>query len=512
VSALLSIRNLTKSFYGSTVLRAVDLDVAAGEVHALLGQNGSGKSTLIKCLAGYHAPDPGGSLTVAGRAVELPLDPRTPRILGLSFVHQQLSLARDMSVLDNLSVGRFATGFGWRIRWRENARRVRAALARVQLEHVEPRTLVGELSEVEQALVAIARALQDEASVLVLDEPTASLPRDGVAQLFSAIRSATAAGAGVLFVTHRLEEVHEVADRVTVLRDGVAVATAATAAVGDRELVELIVGRPMEELYPAASPVRDDVALSADDVSGSGISGFSVRVHRGEVVGLTGLVGMGHDAVPYLLFGAAPATSGTLAVGGVERALTSMSPSTAIGMGIGFVPGDRLVNGGVADATAKENISLTILRSFRRHGGWIDSRRERRDIGELMRGVDVRPPEPEHLFAELSGGNQQKVVLAKWFATKPNVLLMHEPTQGVDVGSRHEVFAHVREFTDRGGAVLLSTTDHDELAHVCDRVVVFRDGRPVAELSGDALTSEAIVEQAFLSDRKGAVTKIGEDP
>ena len=507
MSTLLSIRNLSKSFYGSAVLRAVDLDVVAGEVHALLGQNGSGKSTLIKCLAGYHAPDRGGELMVGGRPVELPLDPTTPRVLGLAFVHQQLGLAREMTVLENLCVGRFTTGFAGRIRWREDARRVRAALARVGLEHVGPSTPLGRLSEVEQAMVAIARALQEleeaDAGVLVLDEPTAYLPRDGVERLFAAIDKVTAAGAGVLFVTHRLEEVRQVADRVTVLRDGVRVATADTASVSDREVVELIVGRPLETLYPAPSEVRDDVVLRADDVSGSGVSGFSVRVHRGEIVGVSGLVGMGQESVPYLLFGAVPAASGRIAVEGTECELRVLEPGRAIRMGLGLVPGDRLVNGGAREATARENITLPTLRRFAGPTRWIDGRGERRAVAELMRDVDVRPPDPERRFAELSGGNQQKVVLAKWFATRPKVLLLHEPTQGVDVGARQDVIAYVHQYTDEGGAVLISSTDHEELAHICDRVFVFRDGRPVAELHGDGLTADAIVEQAFLTTSQG---------
>lgn len=501
---LLSVRNFSKSFYGRTVLRGVDLDVASGEVHALLGHNGSGKSTLIKCLAGYHAPDPGSELAVKGREVKLPLDPTAPRGLGLSFVHQQLGLARNMSVLENLQVGRFSRAPGWRIRWRENARQVRAALARVGLEHVDPSTPVGEISEVEQAMLAIARALRDlddaESGVLILDEPTAYLPRDGVEHLFHAIERVTSSGAGVLFVTHRLEEVDQIADRVTVLRDGARVATE-NADVGERRLVELIVGRPVEQLYPAPGVVRDDIVLSVENLTGEGVTDFSVRVHRGEIVGVTGLVGMGHESVPYLVLGGEPAHSGRVVVDGVARDVSELSPRSAIDLGIGLVPGDRLVNGGKADATAKENATLTTLSRYTGRAGWIDGGRERQSVIDLMHMVDVQPPEPDRLFAEFSGGNQQKVVLAKWLATEPKVLLMHEPTQGVDVGARQGVFAQLRRYTDQGGAVLISSTEEDELAHICDRVFVFRDGRAVAELHGENLTAASIVEQAFLSAR-----------
>jgi ribose transport system ATP-binding protein len=509
-SELLVAHNFSKSFYGREVLRGLDFTVMAGEVHALVGQNGSGKSTFIKCLSGYHVPEPGAELVVAGSAVPLPLDPTTSRVLGLAFVHQQLGLADNLTVLENLQVGRFRTGVGWRIRWRENEAEVRRALARVGVENVSPNALVGSLSEVQRAMVAVARAFQelDEvgSGVIVLDEPTAYLPRDGVEHLFHAVGRVTAAGSGVLFVTHRLDEVRQVADRVTVLRDGMPVATADAASLGERDLVELIVGRPLSELYPVAGDVREDVVLEAENVSGDNVSDFSLRLHRGETVGVTGLVGMGQESIPYLLFGSGSATGGHLAVSGTTVALPSLRPRKAMKLGLSLVPADRLKNGGVGLASVRENVTVPVLETFSRFGR-INRRRERRAVMERIDELQVRPPDPEHTFAELSGGNQQKVVLAKWFTTEPSVLLMHEPTHGVDVGARQEVFRHIRGFTERGGAVLIASTEHEDLANLCDRVIVFRDGRPTAELFGEQLTPEAIVERAFLvtpSERRSA--------
>lgn len=467
----------------------------------MVGQNGSGKSTLIKCLSGYHAPAAGAQLTVGGVEVALPYDPTAARALGLAFVHQQLGLAPKLTVLENLSVGRFSTGRGWRILWRDNERGVRQMLAKVGVEDIDPRALVGSLSPVQRAMIAVARALEvietRGTGVLVLDEATAYLPRDGVSHVFDAVERLAQSGAGVLFVTHRLEEVRRLSDRVTVLRDGERVATGTTSTFSDRELVELIVGRPMTDLYPVHGDVRDDVLFAAESVAGSQVARFDLRLRRGETVGVTGLAGMGQETIPYLLFGSDPRPSGHIAIGGNRIELRTVRPSRAIRLGIGLVPGDRLRHGGSAAASVRENITLTTLRDYFRWGR-IDRRKERRAVLDLVRALDVRPADPERRFAELSGGNQQKVVLAKWFATKPSILLLHEPTQGVDVGARQEVFRHIRDFTAGGGAVLISSIEYEDLASLCDRVIVLRDGRAVAQLEGDALTAESIVEQAFV--------------
>jgi len=505
---VLSARSVSKTFSGRTVLRDLDLDVRPGEVHGLLGQNGSGKSTFIKILAGFHAPDDGATLEVAGSPVALPLDPSQPHVLGLSFVHQDLGLVPEMTVLENLRIRSFETGFAWRVRWRRERRYVREALARFGLGHISPRAEIATLRDVERAMVAIVRALEQlkgqSGGLLVLDEPTAYLPRDGVDRLFDAVRTVAAAGHGVLFVTHRLEEVRALTDRVTILRDGAHVETAETAALGERDLIERILGRGLGELYPGGHHMRGELALTADGVTGSVVRSFSLRLNRGEVVGLTGLLGMGQEQVPHLLFGSQRAAAGEITLGERRIDLARMSPRRAIAEGIALLPANRLREGAAQAATVTENVTLPTVSAYFR-GGVLHHRRERRDVTAKMHEFQVVPPEPRRVFAKLSGGNQQKALLAKWFATRPRIFLLHEPTQGVDIGAKQQIFARIRDVAEAGGAVVIASVEYEDLAHLCDRVLVFRDGEVVAELRDADLTEHRIVEQCFASERAAPV-------
>lgn len=496
---VLAARGFSKTFAGRTVLRDVDLDVLPGEVHGLVGQNGSGKSTFIKILAGYHAPDPGASLRIRGEPVPLPLGTEDPSKLGISFVHQDLGLFELGSVLENLRVGRYETGFAWRISWRRERQLAQEALARFGLD-LDPDQPLSSLPEVERAMVAIIRALERVGEVrrglLVLDEPTAYLPRDSVDRLFATIRRVAATGFGVLFVTHRLEEVFAITDRVTILRDGHVVDTASTSALTESDLVARILGFLLDSLYPEPHRVEGEAVLVAREVSGAGVRDFSLELRRGEVVGLTGLLGMGHERVPYLLFGAEPASKGSVWIDGREWDLRSFSPFRAIASGLALLPGNRLRDGGVGVATARENITLPTVARYL-SGGFIRDGAEKRDVLQLMDQFQVNPGEPERLFATFSGGNQQKGLVAKWFATQPKVLLLHEPTHGVDVGARQQIFRHIRSGAEQGMGILISSVDYEDLAHLCDRVIVFRHGQPSAELHGADLTRERILERCY---------------
>jgi ribose transport system ATP-binding protein len=496
----ISLKNLSKEFRGGwRALDTVDLDVRPGEIHGLLGQNGSGKSTLIKILAGYHVPEPGARLWVNGQRVALPIPPGGFRGLGMSFVHQSLGLADDMSVLDNVRVGRYERGFGWRIPWRSERRRAREALRRfgVELDIDAP---ISNLSESTRAVIAIARAVQEiegvEGGLLILDEPTPCLPRDGVSRLFETMREVASENVAILFVSHRLEEVHEITDRVTVLRDGKVVGTVDTAGLDPADLIEMIVGRRLEDLYPDPPTAGRKRLLSVHHLSGAAVQCLDFELNAGEVLGLTGLLGSGFEEVPYLLMGALPPTSGELTFEDRTRRASRMSLRDRIDLGMVLVPANRQRDGVAMSLTVGENVTLPRVSNYFRHL-LLDQRSERRDVTELLRRFDVRPPDPTRPMGTLSGGNQQKAVLGKWLATAPRVLVLHEPTQGVDIGARKQIFAQIRDATEHGCGVILASLEYEDLAHLCDRVLVLQEGRVTSELSRQELSADRVVERCM---------------
>jgi ribose transport system ATP-binding protein len=496
---VLDARGISKTFGERTVLRELDLSLAAGEVHGLLGENGSGKSTLIKVLAGFHAPDPGGELWMHGEPVRLPLKVTDPPKLGIGFVHQDLPLFDSGTILENVRVGRYATRSGWRIPWRDERRVVAAALAGFGLD-LDPDTQVSRLSAIERAMVAIVRALDQvsgsEQAVLVLDEPTAYLPNDGVERLFAAVREVGARGIGIVFVTHRLEEISEITDRVTVLRDGARVLTTATEGLTQDRLIEAILGFELAELYPEQHPSTGRPLLEATGVGGDAVSDVALGVGEGEIVGVTGLVGMGFDELPYLLFGAAPEARGVMTMGGRHHDLAALTPRAAMDAGLALVPANRPRDGAVGDASLAENLTLLRVRSHYR-GGRLRHGDERREAVGLMDEFDIRPRDPVQRFGVFSGGNQQKALLAKWLTLRPRVLLLHEPTQGVDIGARRDLFAKIRAAADAGTGILIASAEYEDLSQLCDRVLVVRHGRIVSELRGKSLTPDRVLDQVL---------------
>ena len=500
--AALRLRGLSKAFGATQALDDVNLEVTPGQIHGLVGRNGSGKSTLIKILSGYHAPD-AGTLELGGKALSLPLPASEAYRHGLAFVHQDLGLLPELSVMENVRIGRFSTGRGWRIKWEEERRLVADALERFGVR-VSPDTLVGALREVDRALVAIVRGLVDlrahQHGILVLDEPTAYLPRDSVEQLFATVRNVATAGTAVIFVSHRLDEVMSLAHRTTVLRDGRVVGTLDTAESSEEQLIELILGGELQDFYPEPSATGPKVAVHIADLSGAVAKSVSFDVHEGEILGLTGIAGAGYDEVPYLLFGATPARSGTVTIGSTQLSHAELTPRTTMAAGMALLPADRQRNSGVGELTLTQNVSLPVLGSFF-SGGRLHQRAERSTVAGLLTDYTVRPAIPEAKMSELSGGNQQKALLAKWMQRNPPVLLLHEPTQGVDVGAKKDVFERLRDATVAGAAVVFSSAEYEDLAHLCDRVLVFREGRIAATLSGADLTEDRIVEQCYRADK-----------
>jgi ribose transport system ATP-binding protein len=479
---------MNKHFLGTPALRAVDFDLAPGEVHALVGQNGSGKSTLIKILAGFHQPDEGTAIELAGQRVEIG-DGAESRRLGFRFVHQDLGLVADLSTVENLGLGRgFDTGFAGRIRWRAEKRE--AARRMSDLGYSFDVTVpVRELGAAERTGVAIARALWDweDAKVLVVDEPTASLPRQEVGLLFEAIRRVQQRGLGVIYVSHRLDEVFELADCVTVLRDGRVVGHRRIGELDVDRLVALMVGAEKLGAHAEAGgqslgPVR----LQARSICGVVADNVDIEVRGGEVLGLAGLTGSGREELLRLIFGVLP-RHGEVIVDGVS--VPAESPSAAKAAGLALVPADRHAAGAITTMSVAENCTLTDLG---RHSGRAARLRpgpERREVEHWIQELDVRPPSSDAIFATLSGGNQQKVVMAKWLRLEPAVLLLDEPTQGVDVGAKATIHVLARKAAEGGAAVVIASSDGEELCDVCDRILVFGDGRILTEL--DHLHSNA---------------------
>lgn len=499
----LVITGLCKHFGGTPALSDVDFDVRRGEVHALLGQNGSGKSTLVKILAGYHKPD-GGEATVYGE--ELPLgNPDAAKSAGIRFVHQDLGLVDTLSTVENLALGR---GFNTRARlwisWRKEAEHARKAVDAIGYDFDVKRP-VGDLAASERVGVAVARALQDydeETSVLVLDEPTAAMPEPEVRRFFAMVERVRARGVAVVFISHRLEEVMLIAQRVTVLRDGRVIATHSIEELDDTRLVELIVGEALE----VGESTRDDhdsgdVVLHAAGLRGGDIDELSLDVRAGEIVGVAGLTGSGRHDVAQLLFGGIHRTEGEVAVGG--DGIRAGRPDLASAHGIALIPGDRKRAANLPALTVRENLTIAGV-NRNTQGIRLRRRKERQDVVEWMKRFDVKPLDSEAPMWTLSGGNQQKVILARWIKLGPKLLLLDEPTQGVDVGAKEQIYALVEEAAEAGLAVVVASSDTDELERLCDRVLVLQRGRVATTLANGSVTKNDIDRAVLAVPTAGA--------
>ncbi|GAA1003729.1 ribose import ATP-binding protein RbsA [Acrocarpospora pleiomorpha] len=482
VTPALQVHSASKTFGGVRVLEDVSLAVLPGEIRAIVGENGSGKSTLVKILAGYYEPDAGTEVAVAGNPVTT-THAGEAKNAGLRFVHQDLALVDSLNVVENLGLGRgFGCGRGRPVNWADRRREARQNLAELGYD-VDVTVPTGKLQASERTAVAVARAVAEHHSrpqLLVLDEPTANLPGPEVERLFDLVRRVRDNGVAVLFISHHLDEVFELADSVTVLRGGRLITTRPIAGLDRSTLIELIVGHPVQSSTQTAVVDERSVVLELKSISGATVHKLSADVRKGEILGIAGITGSGREAAASLIFGGLPRT-GDVVVDG--HFVPSGRPDLSIGAGIAMVPANRPRVAVVHGHTVAENLTLARLKDFSQKG-WLRRREEMRTVQGWLGELDVRPREPHALMSRLSGGNAQKVILARWLRLEPRVLILDEPTQGVDVGAKQDIHDRIRAAASSGCSVVVCSTDSEELALLCTRILVFSGGRVESELPG----------------------------
>jgi rhamnose transport system ATP-binding protein len=491
---VLEATSIRKAFAGVHALKDVSFELRAGEVHALIGENGAGKSTLIKIMTGALSAD-SGSLAVFGQEVRYN-EPSVSRALGIAAIYQQPSLFCHLSVAENIAWA-LETARPWRrIDWKARKHRAQELLDRAG-GNIDPERLAGSLSMPEQQIVEIAKAIGADAKILITDEPTASLTDREVERLFGVIRTLRSQGVGVIYISHRLEEIFAIADRVTVLRDGHTIATRNAQEVRREELIELMVGRPIASVFPKREVPLGEIAFELRNVSSAvaGLRDISLSVRRGEILGLAGLVGSGRTELAETIFGLTPADSGDVFVDG--KSVRIQSPAEAIQLGIGYGPEDRREHGIILEMPIAANASLANLSSVSHWGWWIDEDQEEELAQRYIGQLGIKTASAQMAAGSLSGGNQQKVALARWLAIDPKILILDEPTQGVDVGSKSEIHSLMVDLAARGLAIILISSELPEILGMSDRVAVMHAGRISGVLSRQEATQQRILTLAL---------------
>lgn len=497
----LRVHNASKTFGATAALSNVSIDIAPGQVHALMGQNGSGKSTLIKLLGGLHKPDDDVTFECCGQAVKLG-DGAAAHAAGLRFVHQDLGLVGSLDAYDNMALGHgYSTRRIGRINWRAQKMQVRTALESLGY-HIKASRPIDQLAPVERTAIAIARALQglEGRSVLVMDEPTATMPNREVERLFTTIRHLRDRGVAILYVSHHVDEVYSIADAITVLRDGRVVESRQTAELPRADLLKHLVVASGQAASAAPASVERPVSDRSDrspldvvDLSAERLDRVSFNVRKGEVLGVAGITGSGREEMCSAVFGAQPRT-GRVFIDG--RPVEPMRPRESVNAGAGLVPANRRADALFEEMTVRENLTAPDVSEFWR-GAQLRRRAERRATRALIERFGIKTESSELAVGALSGGNQQKVVVGRWLRLRPRILLLDDPTQGVDVGAKRELHQLIRTAAQEGMSFLVCSTDEGELADLCDRVLVLRRGRIADELSGDDLTAERVADQTF---------------
>ncbi len=480
MTPVLEIQNVSKSFPGVKALDNVRFDVLPGEVHALLGENGAGKSTLIKIVSGVYRPD-AGKVSILGNDVRFQ-SPLEAQAAGIATIYQELLLFPALSVAENIFMGHPPVTRSGTVDWQRMRQKTSDLLRSLDIHDLEPTEIVGTLSIGNRQRVEIVKALSRDARILIMDEPTAALTEADVERLFGIVRRLRERGVGIIYISHRLEEVFELADRVTVLRDGGYVGTSQVADIGKDDLISMMVGRTIDTLFPKVTVEPGDVVLEVDALNRPPLTqdvSFSIRA--GEIVGLAGLVGSGRSELAQAVFGMLPVDSGNIFIAGKKVSITS--PRDAKKLGIAYVPEDRGIQGLIRPMTLRENVSLAVLEHLS-HGGFIDGNKEESLVSEAIKRFGIRASSSEQIVNKLSGGNQQKAVIAKWLATEPKLLIMDEPTRGVDVGAKAEIHRLMGKLVERGLAILMISSELPEILGMSDRILVMREGALVAEFLG----------------------------
>src|SRR5215210_1840953 len=503
VAPIFRLDGVAKRFGGVVAVEDVAFDVRPGEVHALVGENGAGKSTLMKIVDGLYGPDE-GTLEVGGEAASFS-SPRDAEASGIAMIPQELDLFPELTVAENLFVGRKRPRTGWGgLDWEAMRDEARKGLTALGVD-LDPTSAVKRLSAAEQQIVAIARALMGEARAVIMDEPTSSLTEREARQLFGIIRDLTAEDVGVVYISHRLEEIFEISDRITVLRDGHHIKTEPASELDAEGLVRLMVGRPLNELFTRSESSPGEVALEVRSLTRSGeFEGVDLTLRRGEILGLAGLVGAGRTELAQSVFGIRPPESGEILVDGEEARIRS--PRAAMERGIFYVPEERRSQGLILPFSIKNNITLSILDRISRFG--FVPRSERQTADRFAKELSIRGAKMSDPAGRLSGGNQQKVVVAKSLAREPNILLLDETTRGIDVGAKSEMYRLMDDLAGEGKALLLISSELDEVLSMADRILVMREGR----ISGEFGRKEATQENVMTAATGGRNASNAEDP
>jgi ABC-type sugar transport system ATPase subunit len=489
----LQMRGISKSFDGTRALLDVDFSAEAGEVHAISGENGAGKSTLVKILSGALARD-AGEILLAGVPAELGT-PERARRLGICAVYQEFSLVPHLTVAENILLGQMPSTrwTGW-VDWSRAYRRAEEILQSIGFVGIDVHTDVRQLSVSHQQMVEIAKAVAERRQVLILDEPSAVLSQEELGRLFALVRQLKQEGTLILYISHRLDEVFEIADRITVLKDGRLVGTVRPQQSDQNQLIKMMVGRTLGEIFPARTPPGADVVLAVRDLAKPGsFSEVSFSLRRGEVLGMFGLVGSGRTQVARCIFGAEPFAAGEIRLDGVP--IHPRSPREAVKAGIALLTEDRKRDGLVLICTIRDNASMASFESLSRWGV-IDRRAQEAKVQQKVRELDIRPPILDRLARQLSGGNQQKLVLAKWLMTQARVLILDEPTRGVDVATKVEIYQIIGDLASQGMGILLISSELPEILGMCDRALVMRNGGIVAEFTRTEASEEKLLAAA----------------